>query len=50
MNDLQIITNKIDFITDQKVMLNYDLAALYETETKVSKQSVRRNIIRFPED
>ena len=33
-----------------KVMIDADLAALYETETKVLKQQVRRNIDRFPAD
>jgi len=33
-----------------KVMLDYDLAVLYETETKKLKQQVRRNISRFPKD
>ena len=33
-----------------KVMIDADLAALYETETKKLKQQVRRNIDRFPED
>ncbi|HSF89584.1 MAG TPA: ORF6N domain-containing protein, partial [Saprospiraceae bacterium] len=32
------------------VMLDFDLAHLYETETKVLKQAVRRNINRFPPD
>ncbi len=34
----------------QKVMLDFDLAQLYETETKVLKQAVRRNKYRFPSD
>lgn len=50
MNNLEIITNKIHIIRNQKVMLDYDLAILYELETKVLKQSVKRNIERFPED
>lgn len=50
MNNLEIITNKIHFIRNQKVMLDFDLATLYEIETKVLKQAVRRNKIRFPED
>ena len=50
MNKLEIITNKIHIIRNQKVMLDYDLATLYEIETKVLKQSVKRNIERFPED
>lgn len=33
-----------------KVMVDTDLAALYETETKVRKQQVKRNIDRFPID
>lgn len=33
-----------------KVMLDTDLAAFYETETKILKQQVRRNSTRFPED
>ena len=33
-----------------KVMIDADLAALYETETKVLKQQVKRNIERFPKD
>ena len=31
-------------------MLDFDLAELYEIETKVLKQSIKRNIIRFPKD
>ena len=50
MNNVEIITNKIHFIRNQKVMLDFDLALLYEIETKVLKQAVRRNIIRFPDD
>nr|WP_280115295.1 ORF6N domain-containing protein [Flavobacterium fluviatile] len=38
------------FIRGQKVMLDRDLASLYEIETKVLKQSIKRNISRFPED
>ena len=37
-------------IRGYKVMIDTDLAALYETETKVLKQQVRRNIDRFPQD
>jgi hypothetical protein len=33
-----------------QIMLDFDLAELYGTETKVLKQQVRRNIDRFPED
>jgi hypothetical protein len=37
-------------IRGYKIMIDTDLAALYETETKVLKQQVKRNIERFPED
>jgi hypothetical protein len=46
----QIITQKIIEIRGYKVLLDFDLAELYETSTKVLKQAVRRNINRFPED
>ena len=44
------IQNKIYLIRNQKVMLDFDLAALYEVETRTLKQSVKRSLIRFPED
>jgi hypothetical protein len=44
------IHNKIHEIRGQKVMLDFDLAALYEVETKVFNQAVKRNIESFPED
>lgn len=44
------IQNKIYLIRNQKVMLDFDLATLYEVETRTLKQSVKRNSIRFPED
>jgi hypothetical protein len=50
MKNLEIITQKIHEIRNQKVMLDYDLAALYEIETKILKQAVRRNLGRFPDD
>jgi hypothetical protein len=50
MQTLEIIHNKIHVIRNQKVMLDYDLAELYEIETRILKQAVRRNIERFPED
>ena len=48
--DIQIIQNKIYEIRGQRVMLDFDLAELYQVETRVLKQAVRRNIERFPED
>ncbi|MCK5180446.1 MAG: ORF6N domain-containing protein [Candidatus Omnitrophica bacterium] len=46
----EIVQDKIYLIRDKKVMLDRDLAQLYNVETKVLKQAVRRNIDRFPED
>lgn len=48
--ELQTIQNKIYEIRGQRVMLDFDLAALYQVETRVLKQAVRRNIERFPAD
>ena len=48
--DLQVIQKKIFEVRGQKVMLDFDLAELYETETKYLKRSVKQNIIRFPVD
>lgn len=50
MEKLQLIQNKIHTIRNEKVMLDYDLAELYETETKNLKRAVNRNIYRFPID
>jgi hypothetical protein len=50
MMDLQLIQNKIYEIRGQRVMLDFDLAVLYTTETKRLKEAVRRNINRFPAD
>jgi len=50
MLPVENITSKIYFIREHKVMIDRDLAKLYGVETKVLKQSVRRNIKRFPED
>lgn len=46
----EVLANKIYEFRGQNVMLDSDLAELYEVETKVLKQTVRRNIDRFPED
>jgi hypothetical protein len=47
---LKNIHSKIHEIHNQKVMLDFDLAALYEVETRALKQAVKRNLDRFPED
>jgi phage regulator Rha-like protein len=46
----EVIMGKIYLIRGKKVMLDRDLAELYGIETKVLKQTVRRNINRFPSD
>ena len=50
MNQLQVIESKIYEIRGQRVMLDFDLAQLYGTETRVLKQAVKRNIQRFEGD
>jgi len=45
----EIIINKIYRLRGEKVMLDKDLAEMYEVPTKVLKQAVRRNIDIFPE-
>jgi len=46
----EIIMNQIYYIRNQKVMLDFDLAILYQVETKQLKRQVRRNHDRFPDD
>jgi hypothetical protein len=48
--ELELIKNSILEIRGKRVILDYELAKLYEVETKALKQAVRRNIDRFPED
>ena len=48
--DLIIVQNLIYEIRGQKVMLDFDLARLYQVETKVLNQAVKRNAKRFPPD
>ncbi|MFH0826503.1 MAG: ORF6N domain-containing protein [Candidatus Omnitrophota bacterium] len=47
---IQVITSKILFIRGKKVMLDSDLALLYEVQTKRLNEQVKRNKKRFPED
>lgn len=42
------IQNKIYEIRGLKVMLDFDLAEMYEVETKRLKEAVKRNASRFP--
>ena len=50
MEQIQVIQSKIYEIRGQKVMLDRDLAEMYEVQTKALNQAVKRNIDRFPED
>ena len=47
---LQSLQTKIYEIRGQKIMLDFDLAILYGTETRILKQAVKRNKERFPKD
>lgn len=47
MNQLELIQSKIYEIRGQRVMLDFDLAEMYGTETGQLKRAVRRNIERF---
>ena len=44
------LVEHIYFIRGTKVMFDFHLASLYETETRILKQQVRRNLNRFPDD
>lgn len=48
--DAEVIREKIYFIRGRKVMLDRDLAILYEVPVKRLNEAVRRNIDRFPDD
>lgn len=50
MEIIKSIQNKIYEIRGERVMLDFDLAALYEVEARVLNQAVKRNIKRFPDD
>ena len=47
---IELIASKIYLIRNMKVMLDRDLAELYDVETRVLNQAVSRNIERFPKD
>lgn len=48
--ELTNIQSMIYEVRGVRVMLDFDLARLYQVETRVLKQAVRRNIDRFPDD
>lgn len=50
MKIIKSIQNRIYELRGERVMLDFDLAALYEVETRVLNQAVKRNIERFPDD
>ena len=50
MDELQVIKNKIFEIRGQKVMLDRDLAELYQVSTSNLNKAVKRNLRRFPPD
>jgi len=47
---VESIVDKIILLRGEKVLIDRDLAELYDVETKQLKRAVRRNINRFPED
>jgi hypothetical protein len=50
MQVIRSIQNRIYEIRGERVMLDFDLAALYDVETRILNQAVKRNIQRFPAD
>ncbi|MEO7924709.1 MAG: ORF6N domain-containing protein [Chitinophagaceae bacterium] len=46
----ELVMSKIYIIRDQKVMIDRDLGELYQVETRILNQAIRRNIARFPAD
>ena len=50
MITIKSIQNRIYELRGERVMFDFDLAALYDVETRVLNQAVKRNIKRFPRD
>jgi ORF6N domain len=50
MKTIKSIQSRIYDLRGERVMLDFDLATLYEVETRILNQAVKRNIERFPED
>ena len=48
--ELQVIQNRVFEVRGYRVMVDFHLAEMYQVETRVLKQAVRRNIERFPDD
>ena len=49
-NKMILIQDLIHEIRGKKVMLDFDLARLYQVETRALNQAVQRNLDRFPDD
>ena len=47
---LEIIERRIFMIRGRRIMLDFELAELYQTSTKKLNEAVKRNLGRFPED
>lgn len=47
---IDAIARNILFVRNHKVLLDSELAALYQVETKALTRAVRRNVDRFPDD
>lgn len=50
MQIIKSIQSRIYELRGERVMLDFDLASLYEVETRVLNQAVKRNLQRFPDD
>ena len=50
MDELSNIQNLVYEVRGKNIMLDFDLATIYQVETKRLKEQVRRNIERFPDD
>ena len=48
--ELQVVQNRVFEVRGYRVMIDFHLAEMYQVETRVLKQAVRRNIERFPAD
>lgn len=46
----QLIQERIHEVRHQKAMLDFDLAQLYEVETRILNQAIKRNVASFPKD
>ena len=46
----ELVERRIHLVRGQKVMIDADLASLYQVATKTLNQAVKRNLARFPED